>query len=570
VAGVHDPELERLLADHWDWTMWWWPTWATTLGDHRFDDRLAPADAASIARFAAERREFLRRARAIGDARFDASDRVTWALFVSTLEGEVGTDSCRFDEWLVRAGSASLLGELSYLVELHPLGAPPDGDNLVARLKQGAQVVDDSIANLRTGLADGRIAPAEAVRRAIAQLDAELEKPIGERSMTKPVRRALEGWPEAARECFRAQLLGAVENELAPALGRLRAMLKSEVLPRARTEREGLIGLPDGEACYAATIRAHLGMARSPNELHELGLREIARTDREIAELGKSVFGTQDLAATIERLRTDRELFFKNGDEIVQTAQRALDRARAAMPSAFGVLPKADCVVSIIPDYEAPYTFIAYYRRPHYDGSKPGEYFVNTYQPETRPRFEFEALSWHEAIPGHHVQIAIAQELGRIPAFRKFTGSTAYVEGWALYTERLADELGLYSSELDRLGMANADAWRASRLVVDTGIHAFGWTRQRAEAFIFAHTASSPSNISNEVDRYIGYPGQALAYKVGQLEILSLRREAENALGSGFKLSAFHDVVLGGGAVTLPVLGERVREWIEAERKSVR
>jgi uncharacterized protein (DUF885 family) len=570
VAGISDPGLRELLAEHWEWSMWWGPTWATTLGDHRFDDRLSPADAASIARFAAERREFLSRARAL-DTGLDPADRVSWALLVSTLEGEAGTDACRFHEWLVRAGSASLLGELSYLVELHPLSTPADGDNLVARLKQGPQVIDDSIANLRIGLADGRVAPAEAVRRAIEQLDAELAKAVGDRAMAKPAtRRTVETWPVEAREPFRAALLAVVEREIQPALVRLRRMLSDEILPRARTEQEGLIGLPDGEACYAATIRAHLGMVRSASELHELGLREIARTDREIAELGRKALATPDLLSTIERLRSDREYFFKTGSEIVETAQRALDRARAAIPSAFGVLPKADCIVSIIPDYEAPYTTIAYYREAHYDGSKPGEYFVNTYQPETRPRFEFEALSWHEAIPGHHLQIAIAQELGRIPAFRKFTGSTAYVEGWALYTERLADELGLYSSELYRLGMASYDAWRASRLVVDTGIHALGWTRQQAEAFMLAHTALSPANISNEVDRYIGYPGQALAYKVGQLEIMALRREAESALGAGFQLPAFHDVVLGGGAVTLPVLGERVRHWIEAETKRTR
>jgi uncharacterized protein (DUF885 family) len=215
-----------------------------------------------------------------------------------------------------------------------------------------------------------------------------------------------------------------------------------------------------------------------------------------------------------------------------------------------------------IPAHEAPYTTIAYYRQPHYDGSKPGEYFVNTYKPETRPRFELEALTWHESIPGHHLQIALAQELGAMPAFRKLDGSTAYVEGWALYTERLADEMGLYTSDLDRLGKLSYDAWRGSRLVVDTGLHAMGWSRARAEGFMREHTALTEVNISNEVDRYIGWPGQALAYKVGQLEMFKLRAEAERELGAAFDLKAFHQVVLGAGAVTLPVLDERVRGWI--------
>ena len=324
-----------------------------------------------------------------------------------------------------------------------------------------------------------------------------------------------------------------------------------------------------GAAAFTAVVfgvlhayQGPLGMARTAKELHELGLREIAKTDAEIAALGKKALGTADLASTIARLRTDRTVYFASGDEIVATAQRVLDRAKAAMGSMFGVLPEADCVISIVPDYEAPYTTIAYYRQPHYDGTKPGEYFVNVYQPETRPKFDFEALSWHEAIPGHHLQIAIAQELGALPAFRKFTGSTAYVEGWALYTERLADEMGLYSSDLDRVGMASYDAWRASRLVVDTGIHALGWTRAEAEAFMLEHTALSPQNISNEVDRYIGWPGQALAYKVGQLEILKLRAEAEAALGARFDLKGFHAAVLGAGAVTLPVLADIVHAWV--------
>jgi uncharacterized protein (DUF885 family) len=569
VAGVTDPALIDLLAAHWDWSMRWSPTWATTLGDHRFDDQLSPSDAASIARFQAERLDFLARARALDGGAMSANDRVTWQLLVEKLEADAGTDVCQFHEWTVQAGGSSPLGSLSYLVELHHVTTPADGENLIARLHQGATGIDDSIANLRTGLAAGKVAPAEAVRRTIKQLDTELAKPVETWAMTKPAREPgdkVAAWEPAARERFTTGILTVVERDIRPALVRLRAVLADEILARARTEREGLVGLPGGDACYAATIRDHLGMVRTAQELHELGVREIARTDREIAELGRKALGTTDLASTIARLRTDKTLYFKTGDEIVATAQRALDRAKAAMPSAFGVLPKADCVVSIIPDYEAPFTTIAYYREPHYDGSKPGEYFVNTYEPATRPRFEFEALSWHEAIPGHHLQIAIAQELGALPAFRKFTGSTAYVEGWALYTERLADEMGLYTADLDRLGMASYDAWRASRLVVDTGVHALGWTRRQAEEYMLAHTALSPENISNEVDRYIGWPGQALAYKVGQLEIFALRREAQTALGDRFTLAGFHDVVLGGGAVTLPVLGERVRAWIAAQR----
>ncbi|HVK87962.1 MAG TPA: DUF885 domain-containing protein, partial [Kofleriaceae bacterium] len=371
-----------------------------------------------------------------------------------------------------------------------------------------------------------------------------------------------DAWPAGERARLHAALRHAVASTVQPALVRERDFLRDRVLPNARVEKEGLAGLVDGETCYRASIQQHVALPMTPRELHELGLSEIARTDRELAELGARVLGTPDLAATITKLRTDKALYFASREEILAAAQQALDRAKAATPRFFRTLPKTDCVMREIPDYEAPYTTIAYYRQPHYDGSKPGEYFVNTFKPETRPRFELEALTWHESVPGHHTQIAIAQELGAMPAFRKLDGSTAYVEGWALYTERLAEEMGLYSSDLDRLGKVSYDAWRASRLVVDTGLHAMGWTRARAEAFMREHTALTEINISNEVDRYIGWPGQALAYKVGQLEILRLRAEAERQLGDRFDLPGFHDVVLGAGAVTLPVLRELVTAWV--------
>ena len=233
------------------------------------------------------------------------------------------------------------------------------------------------------------------------------------------------------------------------------------------------------------------------------------------------------------------------------------------MPRFFGTLPKASCIVRPIPEYEAPFSTIAYYQGPNPDGSKPGEYFINTYAPETRPRAEARVLAYHESIPGHHLQIAIAQELDELPAFRRHMGITAYVEGWALYTERLAEEMGLYADDLDRLGVLSFDAWRASRLVVDTGIHALGWTRERAEQFLAENTPLALNNIENEVDRYINWPGQALAYKLGQLEIRALRAQAKEALGEDFSIQSFHDVVLEAGAVSLGVLRQQVEAWIE-------
>ncbi len=564
VAGVSDPTLREVIADHWEHMMRWAPTWATTLGDHRYDDRLAPRDAASIAQAARERDVLLGRLTALDATRLDPSDRVTHALLAGKLAAEVGLDACKFHEWAVDSGGGSLLGELSYLVEAHTVKTPQDAANLIARLRQGRQLVDDTIGNLALGIAAQRVASAEKVRRAIDQLDGELAKPVESWAMSQPAWATVtdDGWPAGERARLVAALREVVATQVADGVVALRDFLRDRVMPVARSTKEGLAGLEGGEACYRASIMSHVGLPMTSAELHALGRAEIARTDREIAALGKQLFKTADLASTINKLRDDRALYFSTREEILAAAQDALDRAKAAQARFFSVLPVTDCVMREIPAYEAPYSTIAYYRQPHYDGSKPGEYFVNTYKPETRPRFELEALTWHESIPGHHLQIALAQELGAMPAFRKLDGSTAYVEGWALYTERLAEEMGLYSSDLDRLGKLSYDAWRASRLVVDTGLHSLGWSRREAEAYMREHTALTEVNISNEVDRYIGWPGQALAYKVGQLEIVKLRADAEATLGARFDLKAFHAVVLGAGAVTLPVLGERVRAWV--------
>lgn len=555
IAGVTDAHLRDAVAAHWEYLMHWAPTWATTLGDHRFDDRLAPRDQAAFARAATERDAIVAQLRAIDPAALGGTDRTTRALLLGQLEASQASDICKAEEWNIDAGGGSLFGEFSYLIESHQVKTARDAQNVVARLRQAPQLIDDTIANYRRGVASGRVAAEGKLTRALKQLDDELATPVDHWQLLKPA------WAAQFPTEF-AQLREVVAGPLKAAFERERALIRDELLPHARHGLEGLSGFPDGEQCYAAAILTHVGLAKTAQELHALGEAEIARTDRELAALGQTVLGAPDLAATIAKLRGDPALYFTTREEILAAAQHALDRANAAVPSYFSVLPKTPCVMREIPAYEAPYSTIAYYRQPHYDGSKPGEYYVNTSLPTTRPRFELEALTWHESVPGHHLQIAIAQELGALPAFRKLDGSTAYVEGWALYTERLADEIGLYSSDLDRLGKLSYDAWRASRLVVDTGLHAFGWTRAQAEAYMLAHTALTPVNIANEVDRYIGWPGQALGYKVGQLEIFRLRDEAKAALGDRFDLKEFHRVVLGSGAVTLPVLGDLVRAWI--------
>jgi uncharacterized protein (DUF885 family) len=278
--------------------------------------------------------------------------------------------------------------------------------------------------------------------------------------------------------------------------------------------------------------------------------------------LAGRTIGSRSRAGAIARLRGDPALHFATREEVHAKAEEALGRAAAAIPAWFGRLPRAACVVVDMPAHEEEHTTIAYYRHPADDGTRPGQYYLNTSHPETRPRYEAEVLAYHESIPGHHLQIAIAQELEGLPAFRRHLGPNAFLEGWGLYTERLADEMGLYTGDLDRIGVLSFDAWRASRLVVDTGMHAMGWTRRAAIDYMLEHTALAANNIVNEVDRYIALPGQALAYKTGQLELLRLRAEARERLGAAFDIRAFHDTVLENGAIALPALREAVGAWM--------
>src|SRR5690606_30205023 len=296
----------------------------------------------------------------------------------------------------------------------------------------------------------------------------------------------------------------------------------------------------------------------SPQEIHQIGLDQIAKLADEYREIAGPVLGTTDLAEIFKRMREDPELRYRESGPIVAASEAAVEKAKAAMGDWFGRLPRADCVVTATPHGPA-----AYYFPPASDGSRPGTFFINTSDPAKWATYEIEALAYHEAIPGHHLQLAISTELENIPEFRKYALLSGYAEGWGLYSERLADEMGLYSSPLDRIGMLAADSWRAARLVVDTGMHFHGWSRDRAMQYMVDWTPISRGTIEQEIDRYIGWPGQALSYKMGQIEIDRLRREAEQALGDRFDIVGFHDTVLTSGSVTLPVLRRLVSDWVD-------
>jgi uncharacterized protein (DUF885 family) len=558
--------LRTLANAFWDGYLAMHPTWATVIGERRFDDHLEDVSPNAIQ----GRLDWLDRtagaALGIPNAELSPIERVTRQMLIDESRGEAASLRTRLYEWTVDPLGGPTVGLLD-LVDYQTITTPEDGRALVARWRDVDRYLDQLSANLREAAADGLVAvtnPVERVLDVLAHLD---ETPAEEWKLAAPALADHPDWSEQDRRRFRGEVFGAVRDVVAPAFHRYRIVLEQHIRPSARpSNRPGLVHLPDGETAYRDCIRFHTTLDLEPEEIHATGLAEIARIDAEFVELGRRVLGTTDLASTLAALRNDPRLRFETTDEVFETAKRSLARATAAVPEWFGRIPAAACVVVPVPSHSEVHQTIAYYSWPALDGSRPGRYYINLHAPETRPRYEAEALAFHEAVPGHHLQIAVAQELPGLPAFQRMLGSTAFAEGWGLYTERLSDEMGLYTSDMDRFGILSFDAWRAGRLVVDTGMHALGWTRQRAINFLKEHTALGENNIVNEVDRYIVWPGQALAYKIGQLEILRLREVAKDRLGSAFDIKAFHDTVLGSGAVSLPVLGSLVEDWLAAPR----
>ena len=558
-------ELRALADAFWDEFLAAHPTFATVMGDRRFDDQLEDlspeARDAEIERLAST----LARAEMIDGSELGDGDRVTRSMLIEEVGGRLEALRTRVDEWSVNP----IHGPHTWLLDLadyQVVATPEDGLKMVARWRAMGPQLDQAAEGLRRGMARGQVASVVPVERVVDVLRGLVATPAADWRLAGPAAEAHDDWPADALAAFRTELLAAVADVVIPAFVCYLEALETEVLPAARpADRPGLLHVPGGELAYRALIRTHTTLDLEPSAVHETGLAEVERIDREFEDLGATVLGVHGLEATLVALRGDPALRFGTAEDVFAAARDTLARAQAALPAWFGLLPKAACEVVPIPRETAPHQTLAYYAWPALDGSRPGRFYINLHAPETRPRYEAEALAFHEAVPGHHLQIAIAEELEGRPVFQRALGSTAFAEGWGLYTERLADEMGLYTSDLDRFGILSFDAWRACRLVVDTGMHALGWTRDEAIAFMRAHTALGDNNIANEVDRYIAWPAQALAYKLGQLEILRLRALAEVRLGLAFYIRAFHDVVLGSGAVGLRTLAEIVEQWIATQ-----
>jgi len=542
-----------LAKEYWEERMSNEPLNATALGDRRFDDKLPDISAEGRARIRRQYDEIASRCEAIPEAGLLDVDRLTRTALLVDAGSLAAYYSCDLDDWVVDP-LQGLQVELMNVESYQPIRTAGEGLAMVKRWQAIGSYVDQHIANLRVGESGRRVAVRAAVEKVIDELEELVTKPDSEWALLRPLAISHD-WTEEEKRKFKEGLEGAVRESARPGFERYLKFLRSDLLTKARPqEKPGMMHIAGGAENYRKLIRVHTSLDLTPKEVHETGLREVARINREMEELGGKVLGIRGRKEVLKHLRTDPSMYFSSGDEVAAKAEAALAKANAAISKWFGRLPRTPCEVVRMGEHEEKHSTVAYYRPPAADGSRPGRYYINTSEPGTRPRYEAEALAYHESVPGHHLQIAIAQELEGIPEFRKNSGVTAFVEGWGLYSERLAEEMGLYSSDIDRIGVLSYDAWRACRLVVDTGMHAMGWTREQAIDFMVENSALARNNIVNEVDRYITWPGQALAYKTGQLEIIRLRREAEGRLGKKFDVRRFHDVLLGSGAVPLMAL----------------
>jgi len=555
-------DFATLLDEHWEWRMTTSPVFASMLGDRRFNDQWGDNSLEGIEKEHQETREFLRRVYAIDKNALSVEDQLNHELFRRQLQENV--DEYQFNDHLIPFEHRGGIQNPENLTNQLRLVTVEDFEDWLARVQQLDDRIDEQIKLAEEGRKRGIVAPKILMQRIPDQLALQ----VVEFASESPLFRAFEDMPDsipaADRERLRAAATEALEDEVLPAYRKLNKYFNEKYLPAARNSI-GLSALPNGNAWYEHLARSFTTTRMTPDDIHRLGLEEVKRIRGEMEKVIAEVGFEGSFQDFLVFLRTDPQFYYDNPDDLYEAYLATSKRIDPELVKLFGLLPRMPYGVKPIPDAVAPDTTTAYYSRPAADGSRAGTYWVNLYRPEVRPKYEIEVLSVHEAMPGHHLQIALQQELGNMPNFRRFLGFTAFVEGWGLYSERLGYDLGLYQDPYSRFGQLTYDMWRAVRLVVDTGMHYKGWTRQQAIDFFKDNAAKAEHDIVNEIDRYLLMPGQALAYKVGQLKILALRDRAQRQLGEDFDIRAFHDHLLGAGALPLDLLEQRMDAWLATQ-----
>lgn len=555
-------QLQQLVEDAWEFRLSESPLLATSVGDHRANNRLDSVTIADFQRRAEKSAGFLSRLEAINRQQLDALGQVNHAVLKRSLQD--GLAEHQHKTYLMpisnRSGFHISFPELRREV---PLVTTVDFENYIARLAAFGDYADEHIQVLREGVRQGYTQPAVIMEGMQEAIEAHIVDDPTRSLLYEPLEEIPATVPGGEHARLQATAKEAIESSLVPGYERFLNFVNKEYLPNCRGDVAAR-SLPDGRDFYRHRVRQFTTLDdATPEAVHQRGLAEVKRIRGEMDEIIKRVGFDGDFAAFVQHLRDEPKFYAETPEELLQGCSHILKRIDGELPKLFGRLPRMPYGLRPVPDYIAPKTTTAYYQRPAGDQTRAGFYYLNTYDLPSRPLYMLEALSLHEAVPGHHLQIALQQELEDLPEFRKFGGFTAFVEGWALYSERLGLEVGFYEDPYSDFGRLSMEIWRACRLVVDTGIHYLGWTRQEAIDYMSENSAMSLHNIRAEVDRYIGWPGQALAYKTGELHIRELRAMAENELAEDFDVREFHDAVLGSGAVPLEVLEEIVCNYVE-------
>jgi uncharacterized protein (DUF885 family) len=560
--------FHQLLSDEWEDRMREDPLFATLCGDHRYDDRLPGLSEADFERRLGRLLEFHARQREIDRSALPLAEQLDYDIFGEYLDREIA--ELRFRAYRMPISKIDGYHVLfSQMPEFVPLEASVDYENYITRMRAFPRLADDLIDVMRAGLKGGQVPPRVTLDTVDDQLRAQIVAEPALSRLYKPFERFPKAVQQADGERLAAEGRTAIMQAVVPGYRALLKFLVDEYLPAARTDIPAS-GLPDGRAFYAHRIRYHTTLELSAEAVHATGLAEVDRIREEMETVIRKTGFKGFFREFVEFLRVDSRFYAVTPEKLMKEASYILKKIDGELPRLFKTLPRMPYGIRPMPEEISPGNTTARYFPPTGDGTRAGVFFVNTYDLKSRPLYELEALSLHEAVPGHHLQLALQRESGELPAFRRFGDFTAFVEGWALYAERLGLEIGLYEDPYSDFGRLSFEMWRACRLVVDTGMHSLGWTRQQAIDYLVEHTAQTLLNITNEVDRYIGWPGQALAYKTGEMKIRQLRTRAEAALGPSFNVREFHDALLANGAVPLGMLDTLITKWIERQKPNDR
>ena len=559
--------LNALLAEQWEWTLKENPEFATILGDYRYNDRLSDLSLAHVQQQRQDTAAFLARFQAIDTTGFTDQDRLNQQLMVRQLGDALRAIDYRFHEMPVeQIGGAHL--QLAQFVSYLPFETARHYEDYLARLNQVPKTFDALIGVMQQGLKDGLMPPRFLLEKTVKQCSA-IAEPAGEASpFGQPLKKMPDALTPDERQRLHDAIVVAIDTQVRPAYRKLGAFIEKDYAPHGRAE-PGLWALPNGDELYRFAVERQTTTRKSPEQIHQIGLAEVARIEAEQLKIARQL-GYKSLPAFRAKLAKDPKAHATSRQQILDLYRKYIAQMEPKLPQLFGLLPKTAVVVEPVEEFREQEGPGAQYYQGTPDGKRPGKVMVNTGDYANRTLTNIETTAYHEGVPGHHMQIAIAQTLPDLPPFRQQAGYTAYAEGWALYSERLGKELGFFQEPLSYYGHLDDELLRADRLVLDTGVHYKHWTRQQMVDFFHAHSAQAEPDIQAETDRYIVWPGQALAYKLGQLKILELRDRAKAALGERFDIRAFHDVILGGGALPLDVLDQRVTTWLAAQAAPAR